>query len=125
MTQFHTDSNGDLSEIKRLFVQNGKVIEHPSSAVDTMSQQYNSLTDESCGAFKSAFGDTPDFQNKGGMKKMGEAMKGGMVLVMSMWDDHEANMLWLDSTYPTDKTSWGGPRGSCSTSSGKPDDVEN
>lgn len=56
---------------------------------------------------------------------MGEAMKGGMVLVMSMWDDHEANMLWLDSTYPTDKTSWGGPRGSCSTSSGKPDDVEN
>ena len=23
-----------------------------------------------------------------------------MVLVMSLWDDHEVNMLWLDSTYP-------------------------
>jgi cellulose 1,4-beta-cellobiosidase len=55
---------------------------------------------------------------------MGEAMVNGMVLVMSIWDDHDANMLWLDSTYPTDKTGPGGPRGSCSTSSGVPKDVE-
>jgi hypothetical protein len=33
---------------------------------------------------------------------MGEALKRGMVLVMSLWDDHEANMSWLDSNYPTD-----------------------
>lgn len=33
---------------------------------------------------------------------MGKSMDNGMVLVMSIWDDHEANMLWLDSTYPTD-----------------------
>ena len=56
---------------------------------------------------------------------MGESMKNGMVLVMSLWDDHEANMLWLDSTYPTDKTTWGGPRGTCDINSGKPSDVEN
>ena len=55
---------------------------------------------------------------------MGEALGRGMVLVMSLWDDHEANMLWLDSTYPVDKTGPGGPRGSCSTSSGVPADVE-
>lgn len=55
---------------------------------------------------------------------MGEAMDKGMVLVMSLWDDHAANMLWLDSTYPKDKTAVGGPRGSCSTDSGDPKDVE-
>jgi len=50
-------------------------------------------------------------------------MKNGMVLVMSIWDDSAAHMLWLDSTYPTDKTTWGGPRGTCPTDSGNPDDV--
>ena len=47
-----------------------------------------------------------------------------MVLVMSLWDDHAANMLWLDSTYPVDKTTIGGPRGTCATTSGVPKDVE-
>ena len=69
-------------------------------------------------------GDPNDFKNKGGLKKMGDAMANGMVLVMSIWDDHAANMLWLDSTYPTTKTSIGGPRGTCATTSGKPSDVE-
>jgi len=40
---------------------------------------------------------------------MSTAMAGGMTLVMSVWDDHYANMLWLDSTYPTTKTGPGGP----------------
>ena len=59
---------------------------------------------------------------------MGDAMSKGMVLVMSLWDDHAANMLWLDSTYPTTKTGapgTGGPRGTCATTSGVPADVEN
>merc|ERR1712070_18053 len=75
VTQFYTDSNGDLSEIKRKYVQNGKVIEHPQSKVDTMSTQYNSLSDKMCSDVKTAFGDKNDFQNKGGMKQMGKAMK--------------------------------------------------
>ena len=33
-------------------------------------------------------------------------------------------MLWLDSTFPTDSTKLGSQRGSCSTSSGKPSDLE-
>ncbi len=51
----------------------------------------------------------------------------GMVLVMSLWDDHEVNMLWLDSDYPLDKdpSTPGVARGPCSTDSGKPSDVEN
>lgn len=55
---------------------------------------------------------------------MGKSMKNGMVLVMSIWDDHDAHMLWLDSTYPTDKTTWGGPRGTCPTDGGVPAQVE-
>jgi len=57
---------------------------------------------------------------------MAQGMAKGMVLVMSLWDDHYANMLWLDSTYPTDKDASfpGAARGDCSTSSGVPADVE-
>ena len=55
---------------------------------------------------------------------MSRALSGGMTLVMSVWDDHYANMLWLDSTYPPEKTGYGGPRGTCPTSSGVPADVE-
>lgn len=77
-----------------------------------------------CEKAKGIFTDTNDFKKKGGLKKMGDAMEKGMVLVMSLWDDHAANMLWLDSTYPKDKTAPGGPRGTCSTDSGVPADVE-
>lgn len=124
VTQFHTDANGDLAEIRRKFVQNGKVIEHPKTTVDTMSKQFDSITDEMCDSTKTAFQDTNDFKAKGGLKKMGQSMKNGMVLVMSLWDDHDAHMLWLDSTYPTEKTSWGGPRGTCPIGSGDPKVVE-
>jgi len=124
VTQFHTDSNGDLSEVKRLFVQNGTVHEHPMSEIPNSDKQYNSLTEEMCKANKKATGDPDTHGKRGGLKKMGDAMKNGMVLVMSIWDDHAANMLWLDSTAPPTKTSFGGPRGSCATSSGRPKDVE-
>ena len=123
VTQFITDSAGDLTEIRRKYIQNGQVVEHPKTAVDTMDKQFDSITDEMCEATKGAFGDKKDFQAKGGLKKMGDALKNGMVLVMSIWDDAAAHMLWLDSTFPTDKTTWGGPRGTCSTDSGEPDKV--
>merc|ERR1712157_491628 len=53
-----------------------------------------------------------------------KAIDAGVVLVMSLWDDHYANMLWLDSTYPVDSTDPGAARGTCSTDSGVPADVE-
>ena len=51
----------------------------------------------------------------------------GMVLVMSLWDDRAVHMLWLDSSYPPDKSpsAPGVTRGTCPTSSGVPDQVEN
>lgn len=127
VTQFHTSDgtdNGDLSEVRRIFVQDGKVIQHPKSNIPGLSTQHDSITSDMCDAFKDIMGDKNDFKKKGGLKKMGDAMSNGMVLVMSIWDDHAADMLWLDSTYPTTKTTIGGPRGACATTSGVPKDVE-
>lgn len=129
VTQFLSSDNtndGDLVEIKRIFVQNGKVIPHAFTNLPGLSKQFNSLTDENCGALKTLMGDVNDFKIKGGMKGMGEALKRGMVLTMSLWDDHYAHMLWLDSAYPLDKppTDPGVTRGPCATSSGDPKDVE-
>jgi len=41
VTEFHTSDNtdtGDLVEIRRKFVQNGKVIDHPSSMIDGLDR---------------------------------------------------------------------------------------
>mmetsp|Transcript_43312 Transcript_43312/g.109760 ORF Transcript_43312/g.109760 Transcript_43312/m.109760 type:complete len:106 (-) Transcript_43312:467-784(-) len=34
---------------------------------------------------------------------MGEALDRGMVLVLSLWDDTDVSVLWLDSAYPTNE----------------------
>lgn len=128
VTQFITadgTDNGDLSEIKRFYVQGGKKFETPNTNVSGLGP-YNSITNQNCANQKKVFVEPPTFADRGGLKTMGEAMKRGMVLVMSMWDDHEAYMLWLDSDYPLDKdpNSPGVKRGPCPRDSGKPWDVE-
>ena len=127
VTQFITTDgtdNGDLSEIRRIWVQNGKVMQ--TNNVTVGGKQFNSITDNFCNAQKQAFGDPNDYEKRGGNKVMGKSFEEGMVLVMSLWDDHAVDMLWLDSTYPPTKspTAPGVARGSCSTDSGKPEDVE-
>ncbi|KAI0802826.1 glycoside hydrolase family 7 protein [Xylaria sp. FL0064] len=121
VTQF-IESGGSLSEIKRFYVQNGKVIPNSQSTISGVSG--NSLTQDFCDAQKTAFGDQNIFDQRGGLAGMGKALASDMVLVMSIWDDHAANMLWLDSTYPTDGSGPGVKRGACATSSGVPADVE-
>ncbi|PAV16850.1 cellobiohydrolaseI [Pyrrhoderma noxium] len=128
VTQFITSDNttsGTLSEIRRIYVQNGKVIQNSATKVSGLDS-YNSISDDFCNAQKTAFGDTNSFENRGGLKVMGDAFDAGMVLVMSVWDDHAANMLWLDSDYPVDADASkpGVSRGPCATSSGVPTDVE-
>jgi cellulose 1,4-beta-cellobiosidase len=127
VTQFLTDSgtsSGTLSEIRRFYVQNGQVIPNSESRISGVTG--NSVTPEFCDAQKAAFGDRYTFKEKGGFASMSTAMKNGMVLVMSLWDDHYANMLWLDSNYPTDAdpSTPGVARGSCPITSGVPADVE-
>lgn len=121
VTQFLT-SGGSLSEIKRFYVQNGKVIPNSQSTISGVTG--NSVTQNYCNSQKTAFGDTNVFNQRGGLAGMGNALAKDMVLVMSVWDDHSVNMLWLDSTFPTDSTALGTERGTCPTTSGVPADVE-
>ncbi|OCL12446.1 glycoside hydrolase family 7 protein [Glonium stellatum] len=123
VTQFIGSGSG-LTEIKRFYVQGGKTVANSQSTVSGVTG--NSITDAFCDAQKTAFGDTNSFKTKGGLGGIGAAMARGMVLVMSLWDDHSVNMLWLDSAYPTDvdATKPGVSRGTCATGSGKPTDVE-
>ena len=130
VTQFLTSSgtaSGTLSEIRRFYVQNGELIPNSMTSIPAMKTQYNSITEPYCDAQKAAFGDNTSFQSKGGLSGMGSALgRGSMVLVMSLWDDHAVDMLWLDSTYPTtDSASTpGAARGTCATSSGVPATLE-
>ena len=129
VTQFITDTataSGTLTEIRRIYVQDGKVIQNSKVNVPGIDSSINSITKDYCDQQKAAFGDTTSFQDKGGLAGISQGMADGMVLVLSVWDDHAVNMLWLDSDYPTDAdpTKPGIARGTCSTSSGKPTDVE-
>ncbi|TAQ87506.1 hypothetical protein B7494_g4163 [Chlorociboria aeruginascens] len=127
VTQFITadgSTTGTLSEIRRFYVQNNVVIPNSQSTITGVTG--NSISDSFCTAQKTAFGDQDYFQTKGGLATMGAALKKGMVLVMSIWDDHTADMLWLDAPYPATKAASapGVSRGTCSASSGDPTDVE-
>jgi cellulose 1,4-beta-cellobiosidase len=126
VTQFITSDmsdTGDLVEIRRLYVQNGKVINN--TVVSVNGHSYDSVTDDFVKDEKIDFGDTPGFLPRGGLKAMGEAGERGMVLVMSLWADYAAHMLWLDSDFPTTEpaTNPGVARGSCATTSGVPADL--
>ncbi|KIO25538.1 carbohydrate-binding module family 1 protein, partial [Tulasnella calospora MUT 4182] len=126
VTQFITDNGtatGKLTEIRRLYVQNGVVIQNSVNKIAGIPA-VNSITDAYCDAQKTTFGDQKQFQAKGGLVGMGQSLARGGVLVLSVWDDYAVNMLWLDSQYPTDCTKDGCYRGTCATTSGVPTDVE-
>ncbi|KAJ7841917.1 glycoside hydrolase [Mycena olivaceomarginata] len=132
-----------INQINRFYVQNGKVIPNSQSTVSGVTG--NSISDSFCAAQKTAFGDTNTFASKGGLATMSSASRrrngprhvhlGISVLffrrhdllnIDSIKDDHAANMLWLDSAYPPNKSasSPGVARGTCSPSSGAPTTVE-
>jgi len=106
VTQFISDdgtATGTLSEIRRLYVQDGKVIEnHPvSSDEDTPGF----LTEEFC-----TDNNAEGFLRLGGMKTMGESLQRGMVLIFSIWNSDGDFMDWLDS----------GEAGPCAEGEGDP-----
>ncbi|KAK4043149.1 glycoside hydrolase [Parachaetomium inaequale] len=124
VTQFIKGDDGQLADIKRFYVQNGKTIANPDSTIE--GNAGNSITADFCKTQKTAFGDQDTFNDKGGMAQFSKGIAAPMVLVMSLWDDHYANMLWLDSTFPTDASADepGKGRGTCETSSGVPSEIE-
>lgn len=121
VTQF-LESGGTLSSIRRFYIQNGVTYAQPNSDISGVTG--NEITSAFCTAQKAAFGDSTSFSDKGGLAQMSAALAGPMVLVMSLWDDYAVDMLWLDSTYPTNGTSPGDFRGTCATTSGVPATVE-
>merc|ERR1711963_3908 len=117
VTQFLTTDgtdDGDLLEIRRFYVQDGRIIHSPPSTI-LGPKNSDSITDEFCAAKKDLFEDVNHFQQLGGNRQMGRSLDRGQVLALSLWDDVEVNMLWLDSAFPLDKpiTSPGVRRGIC------------
>lgn len=102
VTQFLTNNGtdeGDLSEIRRFYVQDGRTVYSPPSTI-LGPDGGSSITDGFCGQQKTLFGDINDFARQGGLAQMGRSLDRGHVLALSLWDDFEANMLWLDSADP-------------------------
>eukprot|EP01063_Lacrimia_lanifica_P026643 TRINITY_DN3624_c0_g1_i1.p1 TRINITY_DN3624_c0_g1~~TRINITY_DN3624_c0_g1_i1.p1 ORF type:complete len:512 (+),score=235.03 TRINITY_DN3624_c0_g1_i1:57-1592(+) len=126
VTQFITDDGtdgGKLVEVRRYYRQGDKVVPTPSMKVGGKGP-FDSLTKDFCTAEVDLFQDGTNFLAKGGFEATDLAFEKGMVLTLSLWDDHEANMLWLDGTYPAGSTAPGAARGKCAADSGKPVDVE-
>jgi cellulose 1,4-beta-cellobiosidase len=96
-TTFRTDNNrddGTLIAIEQVYFQEGRKYQLP-----TISDQY-------CLGLGSA---NPQFPTTGRLRGMSEAMKNGMTLVMSLWQ--QPDMSWLDggSTNPDCKVPSSGP----------------
>merc|ERR1712022_53370 len=124
-TQFITNDgtdHGKLTEVKQFYTQDGRTIEHPSYTVN--GNQHSTITEDFCADWVAVTQDGTNFLQKGGLDAVETAIDAGVVLVMSLWDDHYANMLWLDSADPTDGSQPGSYRGPCGTDTGVPTDVE-
>jgi cellulose 1,4-beta-cellobiosidase len=106
VTEFRGDKNGDLEGMYQYYYQGGKKIEMPDMGFGSD----NVMTNDFCKKSFAAHGEEPYFFNKGGMKQFGKALKRGMTMVVSFWDDMATNMNWLDS----------GKRGTCNPDDGLP-----
>merc|ERR1712167_114784 len=93
-------------------IQDDKKIEHPKYTVN--GKKHDTISDQFCADWVADTNDGTNFLEIGGMSSVDKSLENGVVLVMSLWDDHEANMLWLDSTYPINGTAIGDKRGTCS-----------
>lgn len=105
-TQFLTDdgtATGTLSEIRRHYIQDGKIIPNAvsTSGVDCITDAFCATQDSALATF-------------GGLSTVGQALGTGMVLAFSIWNDDIKFMNWLDS----------GSSGPCSSTSGNPATIE-
>ncbi|KAK6513020.1 hypothetical protein TWF506_009182 [Arthrobotrys conoides] len=100
VTQFLTDDgtpNGELTTIRRKYVQNGQVIASATVGGDIIEA-----------------GQCPSGEEVGGLVTLGKAFQRGMALVFSITNDPADNMNWLDS----------GDNGPCDPSEGSPDYIQ-
>ena len=107
LTQFPTFPNGTLQEIRRVYIQDGKVIQNAAVNV-TGLPDVNYIDAEYCSTSASRF--VP----LGGLPEMGAALHRGMVLIFSIWWDTGGFMNWLDN----------GSSGPCNATEGNPTVIE-
>merc|ERR1719223_2330757 len=129
VTQFITSDEtdqGDLVEIRQLYVQDGNVIKQ--SQASALKNGGDSLTQSLCDESNKKFNATNnDFTDLGGLKQMGKAIGRGMVMSLSIWDDNLGRMLWLDGKKTSVKDEDGQPgveRGPCDFKYGSDDDLQ-
>lgn len=102
VTQFHTNNGSNLANITRFYLQDGKKIEEPAA-----------ISEESCAQRSRSFGQEDVLPHFGGFKSLEGALRRGLVLVLSVWDDLSTHMQWLDGTFPASGGK-GSSRGPCS-----------
>lgn len=105
VTQFLTHDGtptGELVEIRRLYVQGGRVIKNSKVAIPPL-KPFDSVNEEFCRDVTALFEEKNEFQEKGGLGAIGGALDRGLSMVISLWADQgESNMRWLDGTFPID-----------------------
>ncbi|KAI0593524.1 cellulase [Biscogniauxia sp. FL1348] len=109
VTQFPADESGNLIEIHRIYVQEGKVIMAETVQKEGLPEVAFE-NDEYCAATGAT-----KFMGLGAMKGMGDAMTRGMVLTFSLWWDENSNMSWLDGS-----AEGAGP---CNATEGNPESI--
>ena len=107
VTQFPA-IQGKMTEIRRLYVQDGRVIQNAAVNLTGRPVQ-NVMNDDYCTAKPGA----ERYMELGGMEAMGGALSRGMVLIFSIWWDEGGFMQWLD----------GGDAGPCNTTEGDPKNI--
>jgi cellulase len=109
VTQFFTSDNttaGALKEIRRLYIQDGKLIQNAAiQATANSATGVASITQDFCTARNAS-----DFNRLGGVQGMGASLARGMVLIFSLWNSNGDFMNWLDS----------GNAGPCNATAGNP-----
>jgi cellulase len=106
VTQFvssDSTATGILSEIRRLYIQDGELIQNADVTLQATAE--GAISEEYCTARNAS-----DFLRLGGVRGMGESLKRGMVLIFSIWNSDGDFMRWLDS----------GNSGPCSPTAGDP-----
>lgn len=109
VTQFPADGSDVLTSYKRLYIQDGNIIETP--AVNVSGVEQTIVNDAYCAA-----AGADRYMDLGATSGMGEAMTRGMVLVFSLWWDSSTFMQWLDQS-----SSGAGP---CNATEGSPASIE-
>ncbi|KAJ7696199.1 concanavalin A-like lectin/glucanase domain-containing protein [Mycena rosella] len=114
---FTVNTNSPFTVVTQ-FTTNGKVIQNSNTNLAPRPSTRSATS-------RRLWSDTNSFESRGGLATMGITLQKGMVLALSLWDDHEADILWLDN-YPLNAsaTTPGVSRGPCSATSGDPNTVQ-